>query len=98
VIGYFPFIFRDAGHQLTFAKSEVFRELAAGYDKKSGNHITALNCYGTRHVTLNPPIQKPEDMKGLKIRVPDAPAYIAFPKALGATPMSIAFTEVYLAL
>ena len=38
------------------------------------------------------------DMKGLKIRVPDAPAYIAFPKALGANPTPIAFAEVYLAL
>jgi tripartite ATP-independent transporter DctP family solute receptor len=97
-IGYFPFIFRDAEHQLKFANSEVFRELAAGYDQKSGNHITALNYYGARHVTSNRPIQKPEDMKGLKIRVPDAPAYMAFPKALGANPTPIAFAEVYLAL
>jgi len=37
-------------------------------------------------------------MKGLKIRVPDAPAYLAFPKALGANATPIAFAEVYLAL
>ena len=37
-------------------------------------------------------------MKGLKIRVPDAPAYLAFPKSLGANPTPIAFAEVYLAL
>jgi TRAP-type C4-dicarboxylate transport system substrate-binding protein len=43
-------------------------------------------------------VTKPEDMKGLKIRVPDAPAYLAFPKALGANPTPIAFAEVYLAL
>jgi tripartite ATP-independent transporter DctP family solute receptor len=99
-IGYFPFIFRDAEHQLKFAKSDVFRELAAGYDQKSGNHITALNYYGARHVTSSAarPVTKPEDMKGLKIRVPDAPAYMAFPKALGANPTPIAFAEVYLAL
>jgi tripartite ATP-independent transporter DctP family solute receptor len=97
-VSYFPFIFRDAEHQLKYAKSEVFRDLAEGYDKKSGNHITALNYYGARHVTSNRPIQKPEDMKGLKIRVPDAPAYMAFPKALGANPTPIAFAEVYLAL
>ena len=99
-IGYFPFIFRDAEHQLKFAKSDVFKELAAGYDQKSGNHITALNYYGARHVTSSAarPIAKPEDMKGLKIRVPDAPAYMAFPKSLGANPTPIAFAEVYLAL
>ena len=97
-ITYFPFIFRDAEHQLKYAKSDVFRELSKGYDDKTGNHITALNYYGARHVTSNRPITKPEDMKGLKIRVPDAPAYLAFPKSLGANPTPIAFAEVYLAL
>jgi tripartite ATP-independent transporter DctP family solute receptor len=97
-ITYFPFIFRDAEHQLKYAKSDVFRELAKGYDEKTGNHITALNYYGARHVTSNKVVAKPEDMKGLKIRVPDAPAYLAFPKSLGANPTPIAFAEVYLAL
>lgn len=97
-ITYFPFIFRDAEHQLKYARSDVFRELAKGYDDKTGNHITALNYYGARHVTSNKAISKPEDMKGLKIRVPDAPAYLAFPKSLGANPTPIAFAEVYLAL
>ena len=99
-VSYFPFIFRDADHLLKYAKSDVFKELAKGYDDKSGNHITALNYYGARHVTSSAakPVAKPEDMKGLKIRVPDAPAYLAFPKALGANATPIAFAEVYLAL
>ena len=99
-ITYFPFIFRDAEHQLSYAKSDVFKELAKGYDDKSGNHITALNYYGARHVTsaAAKPVSKPKDMKGLKIRVPDAPAYLAFPKSLGANATPIAFAEVYLAL
>ncbi|HSV57427.1 MAG TPA: sialic acid TRAP transporter substrate-binding protein SiaP [Variovorax sp.] len=99
-VSYFPFIFRDAEHQLKYAKSDVFNELAKGYDDKTGNHITALNYYGARHVTSSAarPVAKPEDMKGLKIRVPDAPAYLAFPKSLGANATPIAFAEVYLAL
>ena len=99
-VTYFPFIFRDSEHLLKYAQSDVFKELAKGYDDKSGNHITALNYYGARHVTSSAakPVTKPEDMKGLKIRVPDAPAYLAFPKSLGANPTPIAFAEVYLAL
>src|SRR4051812_35136158 len=97
-ISYFPFIFRDAEHQLKYARSDVFKELASGYDKASGNHIVALNYYGARHVTSNKAVAKPDDMKGLKIRVPDAPAYLAFPKSLGANATPIAFAEVYLAL
>jgi tripartite ATP-independent transporter DctP family solute receptor len=97
-VTYFPFIFRDSEHQLKYAKSDVFKELARDYDAKSGNHITALTYYGARHVTSNKPVRTPADMKDLKIRVPDAPAYLAFPKSLGANATPIAFAEVYLAL
>ena len=60
--------------------------------------MVAITYYGERHVTSNKPINKPEDMKGLKIRVPDAPLYTMFPRAVGANPTPIAFAEVYLAL
>ncbi len=99
-VTYFPFIFRDSEHLLKYAKSDVFKELSKGYDDKTGNHITALTYYGARDVTSTEkkPVRTPADMKDLKIRVPDAPAYLAFPKALGANPTPIAFAEVYLAL
>jgi TRAP-type C4-dicarboxylate transport system substrate-binding protein len=51
-----------------------------------------------RHTTANKPIVRPEDMKGLKLRVPDAPLYIMYPKVVGANATPIAFAEVYLAL
>ncbi len=60
--------------------------------------MTSLTYYGERHTTSNKAINKPEDMKGLKIRVPDAPLYTMFPRAVGANPTPIAFAEVYLAL
>jgi TRAP-type C4-dicarboxylate transport system substrate-binding protein len=37
-------------------------------------------------------------MQGLKMRVPDVPAYLAMPRACGANTTPIAFAEVYLAL
>ena len=37
-------------------------------------------------------------MKGLKIRVADTPLMFAMPKATGASPAPVAFSEVYLAL
>ena len=37
-------------------------------------------------------------MEGLKIRVPNAPLYTMFPRAVNANPTPIAFAEVYLAL
>ena len=98
-IGGAPFMFRDFNHWKTYATSPLFAELAEGYQKKSGGHkVAAITYYGERHVTSNRAINKPEDMKGLKIRVPDAPLYTMFPRAVGANPTPIAFAEVYLAL
>ncbi|MEK0083988.1 sialic acid TRAP transporter substrate-binding protein SiaP [Benzoatithermus flavus] len=97
-IGYFPYTFRGPEHLLAFAKSDVFKELVKGYEDKTGHHIVALSYYGTRQTTSNKPIKGCADMKGLKIRVPDAPAYLAMPRACGANTTPIAFAEVYLAL
>ena len=97
-ITYYPYIFRDPSHLLAYAKSDVFRELAAGYEDATGNHITAMTYYGTRHTTANKDIKACADMQGLKMRVPDVPAYLAMPRACGANTTPIAFAEVYLAL
>jgi tripartite ATP-independent transporter DctP family solute receptor len=98
-VNYYPFTFRDADHVLKYAKSDIFKELAEGYKKATnGNQVTALTYYGVRHTTSNKAFKNCDEMKGLKIRVPDAPAYTAMPKACGANPTPIAFAEVYLAL
>jgi TRAP-type C4-dicarboxylate transport system substrate-binding protein len=91
-------MFRDFGHWNAFRKSDLFKELGDAYEKKTGHRVVSLTYYGERHVTANKDITKPEDMKGLKIRVPDAPLYTMFPRAVGANPTPIAFAEVYLAL
>ena len=97
-VGYYPFTFKSPEHLLAFAKSDVFRELSKGYEEKTGHVITATTYYGTRHTTSNRAFKACGDMKGLKIRVPDVPAYLAYPRACGANTTPIAFAEVYLAL
>jgi tripartite ATP-independent transporter DctP family solute receptor len=97
-VTYYPYTFRDADHLLAYAKSDIYKSLTKGYEEASGHHITATTYYGTRHTTSNKPIAKCEDMAGLKIRVPDVPAYLAMPRSCGANTAPIAFAEVYLAL
>lgn len=94
-----PFMFRDHAHWQAFRNGPVFKDLSKAYaDKTGGQHIAGYTYYGLRHMTSNKVITKPEDMKGLKLRVPDAPLFTMFPKAVGANPTPIAFAEVYLAL
>jgi len=97
-VTYFPNIFRNPEHLIAYTKSDVFKRLAKGYEDKTGNVITAVSYYGTRHTTSNKPIEKCSDLAGVKMRVPDVPAYLAMPRACGANTTPIAFAEVYLAL
>ena len=97
-IAYYPFIFRDGDHLLAYSKSDVFKEIVDGFRAKTGIQITAYTYYGARHTTSQKAFTDCAGMKGLKIRVPDVPAYRATPEACGANPTPIAFAEVYLAL
>jgi len=48
--------------------------------------------------TINRKAPKPEDIKGLKIRVQPGPIFAATFRALGANPIAIDYSEIYLAL
>ena len=93
-----PFMLRDLDHWKTYRDSKLFSELVQGYDEKTRHKITALTYYGQRHVTANRRISKPEDMQGMKLRVPPAPLFLMFTKSVGADATPIAFSDVYTAL
>src|SRR4030095_6856918 len=97
-IAYYPFIFREGDPLIAYSKSDVFKEMVDAYRDKTGIQITAYTYYGARQTTSNKAFTDCAGMKGLKIRVPDVPVYMATPKACGANPTPIAFAEVYLAL
>jgi TRAP-type transport system periplasmic protein len=54
---------------------------------------------GFRQITTsNKPINEPNDLKGLKLRVPVSPLFTSMFRALGTAPTAINFVEVYTAL
>jgi C4-dicarboxylate-binding protein DctP len=53
---------------------------------------------GFKAMTANKPLRKPEDMKGLKVRIQSSKVLEAQMRALGAIPQVMAFSEVYQAL
>lgn len=97
-IGAAPFIFKDRAQGLRYRTSPVFKELWQGWNKATGQHILSAGFFGAFNVTSNTPLEKPEDMKGVRVRVPDAPIWLAFPRAVGANPTPVPLAEVYLAL
>jgi hypothetical protein len=63
----------------------VFKEMVEGYRAKTGIQITAYTYYGARHTTAQKPFTDCAGMKGLKIRVPDVPAYRPRPRPAAPT-------------
>jgi tripartite ATP-independent transporter DctP family solute receptor len=93
-----PYILRDFDHWKAYRDSQLFLDVGKGYEDKTGHKVLALTYYGQRNVTANKEIKKPEDMKGMKLRVPPAPLFKMFTQSVGANATPIAFAEVYLAL
>jgi tripartite ATP-independent transporter DctP family solute receptor len=93
-----PYMFRDFDHWKAYSESTLFQELAGGYNQRTRNQVVALTYYGARHTTANKAIMTPADMRGMKLRVPQAPLYLMYARAVGANATPIAFAEVYLAL
>jgi len=67
--------------------------------QKAGFELLANFAFGFRNITNNVrPIQAPDDLKGLKMRVPPELQVKAAMEALGAVTMTVPLPEVYMAL
>lgn len=94
------YLFRDADHLIKTFRSDIGKEYADDVAAKMGLVILDTAYLGTRTVNLtnDKKIEKPTDLAGTKMRMPPGAAFQVLAKALGATPVSMPITEVYLAL
>jgi len=71
-------------------------------EELASKHDLRVVCFswvqGYRHFFTNKPVRTPEDLKGQRIRTPPAPIWQESVRALGATPVAMAFGEMYPAL
>ena len=93
-----PFIFRDYGQVEAFFDGPIGQKINQEILEKASARVLKMTHSGFRCVVSNKPIEKLEDMKLLKIRVPEIPIYVATQKALGANPTPIPWGEVYTSL
>ncbi len=93
-----PYLFRSEEHFWNVLNGTIGKEML---QKAKGDKILGL-CYydaGSRNLyTVDTPIQSPDDMKNLKIRVMNSPTAIRMIECLGGSPTPIAWGELYTAL
>jgi tripartite ATP-independent transporter DctP family solute receptor len=93
-----PYIFRSREHAYTVLDGPIGDELAKDLPSK-GLRLLAYWENGYRNVTNSKlAIQKPEDLKGIKIRVSENKVHVATFKAFGCNVTAMAFGEVFTAL
>ncbi|MGQ9694248.1 MAG: TRAP transporter substrate-binding protein [Thermodesulfobacteriota bacterium] len=93
-----PFIFDDYEHAHRTLDGPAMQWLAPQFEKAGFIHLANWE-WGFRNISNNKkPIMKPEDVKGLKIRVPPEFHLQVLFESLGAVVTKIAWPELYMAL
>src|SRR5580704_7665701 len=93
-----PFLFHDVSHAHAVLDGPIGQSYLANFRDKDPVAL-AWGENGMRHLTNSKrPVRSPEDLKGLKLRVPQSDVMLAGFQALGADVSSLAFPLVYGAL
>lgn len=95
----FPFVMKNSSDVEKMSSSAVMEVVDADFQKVGLKSISSLWTSGIRHITNNRgPIERPEDLAGVKIRVPTSPIMVSLFQELGAAPVAMNVSELYLAL
>ncbi|MCB1397554.1 MAG: TRAP transporter substrate-binding protein DctP [Rhodobacter sp.] len=95
-----PFLFRDYTHMRAVYNSDVLDDLLNEAAAETGVHFLAFPYIGARHLSYigDRRYMTPEDLNGVRLRMPGGEGWQFVGQAMGATPVPVPFTEVYTAL
>ncbi len=93
-----PYLVKDRAHMQRIEKDLFWSKLAPAAEAK-GLKVIAVWENGYRHITNSKrPINTPDDLKGIKLRVPEGKWRVKMFQAYGANPSPMKFSEVFTAL
>jgi tripartite ATP-independent transporter DctP family solute receptor len=87
-------LFKNNDHVRAAMNGEIGEKISKRLIDNTGIRKLAVFMRTPRLLTTNKPVNTLDDLKGMKIRVPEMPARVAIWKALGARPTPMSFTEV----
>lgn len=95
-----PYLFRDVDYLLRVAdpSSPIMQRLADGLLKSAGLRLLYTFYFGTRQLTCDRPVRRPEDLEGVSVRSIPFPMYSLAVESLGARPVPIDWSNVRVAL
>lgn len=94
-----PFLFGGVEHVQRFQDTDTYARWKQEMIDKHGVRMLADNWYRLPRVLLTTtPVFRPEQLDGMKLRMPNLDTYIRTWSALGAKPTAIAYSEAFLAI
>ncbi len=95
------YTFSGYDHMTKVLNGEIGKKIFEDVAKATGARPLGAFYLGTRQLNLVEKVgevRHPDDMKGVKLRTPGSPTWIALGKALGGNPTPMSFSEVYMGL
>jgi len=93
-----PFLFNDFDHVKRVLYGATGEKVKGMAKDTMGVEILSLGASGFRVFLSKKPIHKADDVRGIKLRVPEIPTWVEMAKAMGANPTPIPAGEIYTAL
>lgn len=93
-----PFLFDSTQHMRTSLDGEIGEEILASLEPHGLIGLCFYDSGSRSFYNTRAPIRTPEDMRGLKLRVPGSDLYVAMVQSLGADAVPMPLDEVYQSL
>lgn len=93
-----PYVIKDWEHYNRVFHGDLGKRAQAEVMKNGNIMYLGVVYRGLRQFTSNVPIRTPDDLKGIKLRLPQLPTWIAVWKEVGALPVPVPLTELFQAL
>jgi len=93
-----PYLTEDFDDLFYLTTTDWFKEQTDKLNKEGIEIVSTNTIYGKRHLMTTEPVLTPDDLKGMKIRVPNNQMYIKSFEALGAVPTPMPLADLYTSL
>ena len=93
-----PYMFKDKEHTFRVLDGPIGEELLAGTEKYWLKGLGYYDSGSRSFYTIDRPVEQPNDLEGLKIRVMESQTAIDMVKSFGGSPTPISWGELYTAL
>ncbi|MCG7599173.1 C4-dicarboxylate TRAP transporter substrate-binding protein [Halomonas sp. McH1-25] len=94
-----PYLVEDYTQYDAITQSDLYNQWVESLADSSGLRLMNYNWFqGAREMLTKEPVEKPEDLQGVRIRTINSPVWLKTIEAMGATPTPLPWSEVYSAL